>query len=268
MQAQGTVLDNVVNLHREPSTEVEMVTQAVLGTELSIQDSRDGWHYVRLPDQYQGWLKARHVRTHAPDQALYPATAQVAEIHSLLAFLYHEVDVTSRPPALQVTIGTRLELTGEAGDWVQVALPDGAMHWVHRGHVRILEAGSPQPRGSVQQIINTARRFLGLPYLWGGTTPLGIDCSGFVQLVHRLHGVSLLRDADIQYTQPGLTPVERENLQAGDLLFFGQVAITHVGLYIGTGEFIHSTMHKWPIVQISRLDEPHWTELFHGARRP
>jgi cell wall-associated NlpC family hydrolase len=130
------------------------------------------------------------------------------------------------------------------------------------------EAAATRPRASAEQVIATAKRFLGLPYLWGGTTPLGVDCSGFVQLVYRLNGVSLLRDADLQYTQPGLAPVSQEELQAGDLLFFGTSSITHVGMYIGGGEFINATTHGQPIVQISRLDEPHWTDLYQGARRP
>jgi SH3-like domain-containing protein len=268
MEAHSTVLDSVVNVYSKPSTEVDMVTQAVLGTPLSIQESREAWYDVCLPDRYRGWLEARHVKIYSQNEIHYPATAQVAEIQNLLAFLYYEPGGTVRRPALQVTIGTRLEVTGETDGWLQVVLPDGAERWVQQDDVRIVQVNSPQPRGSDEQVIATARRFLGLPYLWGGTTPLGIDCSGFVQIVYRLNGVSLLRDSAIQYTQPDLAPVEREALQAGDLLFFGQVAITHVGLYIGQGEFIHATTHGRPIVQISRLDEPHWTGLFQGARRP
>ena len=104
MQARGTLLDNVANLYSEPSTKVDMVTQAILGTRLAILESKEGWHCVRLPDQYQGWIEARHVRAYAQDETLYPATAQVAEIQNLLAFLHHEPGEHSRPPALQVTI--------------------------------------------------------------------------------------------------------------------------------------------------------------------
>jgi cell wall-associated NlpC family hydrolase len=258
----------VVNLYGSPSQEAEVVTQAILGTNLSIVESQDGWHYVRLPDQYHGWIEAHHVRVYAGDQPLYASAGQVAEIQHLLAFLYRDPDGTRCAPALQVTLGARLEVASEGEDRVQVTLPDRTVAWVRRGDVAIVEAGNPRPRGTVEQVIHTAKRFLGLPYLWGGTTPLGIDCSGFVQLVYHLNGVALLRDSHIQYTQADLTPADKADLQAGDLIFFGQTAITHVGLYMGSGEFIHATTHIRPVVQISRLDEPHWTGLYRGGRRP
>jgi len=268
MESQGIVLDNVVNLFSKPDTGVDVVTQAIVGTSLAIEQQLDGWQYVRLPDQYHGWIEARHVQEVAPDEPPYASTGQVAEIQNLLAFLHRQPGNTSLAPALQVTIGARLEVAQEREEQVQVTLPGGAALWLRRGDVAIVDAYSRRPRGTVQQVIETAKRFLGLPYMWGGTTPLGIDCSGFVQLSYRLHGVFLLRDANIQYTQPGLLPVERESLEPGDLLFFGRKAITHVGLYMEDGAFIHATTHLRPIVQISRLEEAHWTELYWGARRP
>jgi cell wall-associated NlpC family hydrolase len=268
VEPRYVVLHSVANVYGSASQDDELVTQAILGTDLGIIEGQDGWLYVRLPDQYHGWIEAHHVRAYASDQAPYASAGQVAEIQHLLAFLYHDPDNTRRAPALQVTLGTRLEVASVSEDRVQVTLPDRTVAWVRRGDVDLLEAGRPRPRGTVQQVIRTAKRFLGLPYLWGGTTPLGIDCSGFVQLVYHLNGVALLRDSHIQYTQADLAAVDKEDLQAGDLIFFGQRAITHVGLYMGHGEFIHATTHLHPIVQISRLEEAHWTGLYQGARRP
>ena len=268
MEPQGVVLNNVVNLFSQPDTGVDVVTQAIVGTSLAIEKSTDGWHYVRLPDTYHGWIEARHVRQYTPDEPPYASAGQVAEIQELLAFLHHRPDSTALAPALQVTIGARLEVAEEHEERVRVVLPDGSALWMRWNDVVISEADSPRPRGTVQQVLETAKRFLGLPYMWGGTTPLGIDCSGFVQLAYYLHGVSLLRDSSIQYTQPGLLPVERDELEAGDLVFFGRQAITHVGLVLGDGKFIHATTHLRPVVQISRLDEAHWTELYWGTRRP
>jgi cell wall-associated NlpC family hydrolase len=268
METQGVVTGNVVNLYSKPLPDVDLVTQAILGMGFAVVDSRSGWYRVRLPDQYRGWLEAGSVQIYAPGQRLYASAGPVAQIESLLAFLYHGPSVTARMPAMQVTLGARLEVTREHDGWLEVALPDGTVCWVQAGDVSVYPAPPPPVRGTAQDVIALARRFLGLPYLWGGCTPLGIDCSGFVQLLYGLNGVQLLRDADIQYTQPGLQPVGREDLEAGDLLFFGQERITHVGLYMSAGEFIHATTHGCPVVQISRLEEAHWTDRYQGARRP
>jgi gamma-D-glutamyl-L-lysine dipeptidyl-peptidase len=270
MQTKGVVIASVVNLYSEPSQAVDVVTQAILGTDLSIWASREGWYYVRMPDQYQGWIESAYVHPYVEGELPYATANQVAEVRNLFAFLYGEPSVTPHAPVLQATIGTRLEVVEEQEEWVQVALPDRALRWVQKGDVILstADAAAARPRGSAEELVATAKRFLGLPYLWGGTTPLGLDCSGFVQLIYHLNGVNLLRDADIQFTQPGLLAVEWTDLQAGDLLFFGQSSITHVGMYIGEGEFIHATTHVQPIIQISHLDDPYWTALYRGARRP
>jgi hypothetical protein len=267
MQSQGVVIDGVANLYSAPRTDVDLVTQALVGMTVSIERSGAGWYKVGTPDGYAGWIESRHVREYTEGEAPYASAGRLAEITSLLAFLYYEQRVSARAPAMQVTLSTRLEVTAEGEDWVEVALPDGSERWVQRGDVAFMEAGASRSRGSVEEVLGTAKRLLGLPYLWGGSTPLGIDCSGFVQLAYGLNGVHLLRDSRLQYTQRDLLPVERDRLEAGDLVFFGRERITHVGLYLGEGKFIHATTHLRPVVQISRLEEAHWVELYQGARR-
>jgi cell wall-associated NlpC family hydrolase len=110
---------------------------------------------------------------------------------------------------------------------------------------------------------------MGVTYTWGGTSSFGYDCSGFMQMLMRERGVIMPRDADIQAAWSGLAPVKREELKPGDLLYFGSspAKISHTGMYIGNGEFIHDTTHDHPMVQISRLDDQPWTKILVACRR-
>lgn len=265
---KGVVIGHVVNLYIQPSNSTNLVTQAIMGTEVAIRGSRDEWFLVSLPDDYQGWIEASQVHIYHSGEISYASTGQVAEIINLLAFLYFEPSVIARSPALQLPISTRLEVLEAGKDWTQVILPDLSLRWIQNGDIKIEMANTPRYKGRQQELIDTAKRFLGLPYMWGGTTPLGFDCSGFVQLVYHLNGISLLRDTDLQFDQPGLENIQEKDLQAGDLVFFGQEIITHVGMYYQNRTFIHATSYQCPIVRISNLDDPHWIPLYKGARRP
>jgi len=264
----GVVLDTVANLHSGPDTVKDVVTQAALGTSLAVEITCDGWLYVRMADDYHGWIEGRLVRLLDPDEPPYASFGRVGEVRTLMPFLYTVPDGVSRAPAGRVTLGVRMPIVEEQEDWTLVELPDRARLWMRAGDLALVDPAAPRPRRGIEAVLDTARRLLGVPYLFGGTTPLGIDCSGFVQLVYRLNGVQLLRDSRIQFTDPRLVPVGRDALQAGDLIFFGRERVTHVGLCLGAPEFIHATSWRVPAVQISSLEELHWTELFLGARRP
>ncbi|MCL1878096.1 MAG: C40 family peptidase [Defluviitaleaceae bacterium] len=116
-------------------------------------------------------------------------------------------------------------------------------------------------------IIETAFGYIGTPYLFGGTTPAGFDCSGFMVYLFAAHGISLERSSGGQARHNG-TPVTRNELALGDLVFFGSGShITHVGLYIGDGQFIHSASDRSGGVRICGMYEPHNVSGFVTARR-
>lgn len=115
-------------------------------------------------------------------------------------------------------------------------------------------------------VIATAKKYIGVPYRWAGTTPSGFDCSGFVQYVFKANGISLNRTAAAQYRHG--TYVSKNNLRAGDLVFFQntyKAGISHVGIYTGSGQFIHCSSSKG--VTISSLSSTYYVNHYYGARR-
>ena len=203
-----------------------------------------------------------------PGKTGYATSGRVVQVSSLTAKLYRETDVTVHSPVLTISFETRLEVNGEGqGDdsgWFKVRLPDDHSAWIQAGDVDL----APR-RLSIEESIALGRRFLGLTYLWGGRSSFGYDCSGFTQMLVRSRGIVMPRDADLQASWSGAVPVGRRKLRAGDLLFFGSTPyhITHTGIYIGHGRFIHDTTHGHPGVQINRLGERPWKQLLVGCRR-
>ncbi|HEY6554524.1 MAG TPA: C40 family peptidase [Vicinamibacteria bacterium] len=270
---EAVVTRTVENMYSAPNADKDVVSQAFLGQTVRILETRGAFVKVETPDRYQGWMTARALsRYPGAKSTRYAARGRVADVRSLLANVYREADVTTARPRVQAPMSARLEvLEGPIQDrWYKVRLPGGLSGFVQRGDVDVVDATSPRPLGSGEDLVATARRLLGVPYLWGGMTPLGIDCSGFVSLVYRVHGRVLLRDANLQFADPRAEVVERTDLRPGDLVFFGGAAnrITHVGLYLGDGRFINATTYETPVVREDRLDDAHWAPLYQGARRP
>lgn len=254
----------VADMYRHPSKSSDVVSQAIYGTGVATLATQDGWYEIRTADNYTGWVSADAVKalhTYAPESS----AMHVAE---LSANIYQEPDVTLHAPILRLPWEARLEVapdqTSKSGRWIHVRLVDGHNAWVQRGDV--VADSTPL---SINQMISLAHRFLGITYTWGGVSSFGFDCSGFTQMLERQRGIEMPRDADLQAVWSGAVPVKRADLRPGDLLFFGSspAKITHTGMYIGSGEFIHDTTHDHPGVQISRLDDLPWTRLLVAARR-
>jgi len=258
----------VANMYVEPSEQKEMVSQALYGSVVKLLVTRGEWSKIQTPDdQYKGWTPSRYLRLVQSGPG-YATSGKVVQVESLFANLYREADVRQRKPLITIPFDSRLEVTAEGtgsdAGWLQVRLPDQRRAWVQVGDV----VSDPQPL-SIPESIELAKRFLGLPYLWGGRSSFGFDCSGFTQMLLRRRGIQLPRDANRQAAWSGLIAVNRTDLQAGDLVFFGLAArkIEHTGMYIGDGQFIHDATEGHPGVQISRLDDEPWTRLLIACRR-
>jgi cell wall-associated NlpC family hydrolase len=267
---QAVVITTAENMYSAPSADKDVVSQALLGQVVGVLESRDGFARVQTPDGYSGWVASRSVFEYLDPRApRYAARGLLAEVTGLMANLYRDPDVTTARPKAQAPMGARLEVVKAAVDpakrWILIRVPSGETAYVQSGDVRMVEAGAPRARGSEADLVATARRFLGVPYLWGGMSAHGLDCSGLTSQVYALNGVALRRDAHMQFEDG--RPVERADLRPGDLVFFGEKKITHVGLYAGDGRFINATTHTRPDVHEESLDDPYWVKLYRGARR-
>jgi cell wall-associated NlpC family hydrolase len=270
---EAVVVVAVENMCSAPDEDTDVVSQATLGQVVTILATKDAFARVETPDRYTGWLRRASLEDRVDASApRYASSGPLVEVTSLMANVYREPDVTTARPKIQAPLATRLEVAGSdpSERWIAVHLPAGDTGYIQAGDVKALDAAAPRPRGDGTALAATARRFLGVPYLWGGMTAHGVDCSGFVSRVYHANGIEIPRDADLQFDDPGALPVERDHLQAGDLVFFGRDAkhITHVGLYLADGHFISATTYQVPVVREDRLDDPHWSAIYQGARRP
>ena len=198
-------------MYSGPDTSKDVVSQALLGQVVGIVEEKDGFVRIETPDRYRGWVPVAALFPY-PDPAAprYARRGPVADVTALMANLYRDPSVTRARPKARAPLGTRLEVnasavlpTGaDAGRWIAVRLPNGEGAYVQRGDVRIGDAAAARVPGSGSDLVATARRFLGVPYLWGGMSFHGVDCSGLVSRVYAVNGIDLLRDADIQFTDP------------------------------------------------------------------
>ncbi len=265
----------VANMYAGPSDKTPVVSQAIYGSNVTLLVSRGEWSRIQTADRYKGWVPSRHIRIVLSGDG-YATSGPTVRVESLFANIYAEPDITKHKPVITVPFETKLEVAAADTDakpsknqsvpegWVHVGLPGRTNAWIQAGDV-----SSDSKTLSIPESIELAKRFLGFPYLWGGTSSFGFDCSGFTQMLMRERGVVMPRDADKQAAWNGVVAVDRKELQAGDLLFFGSSVkdITHTGYYIGDGQFIHDTTNGHPVVQISKLEDDPWTRLLVACRR-
>jgi gamma-D-glutamyl-L-lysine dipeptidyl-peptidase len=265
--ADYVVIRPVVNMYSKPTQSSDVVSQVIYATNVTRLKSKWHWINAKTADEYTGWIHASDLRKLHGEP--YAGTGDVVRVSQLSANLYHEPNVTKHAPLLTIPWESRLEVlpekVGDGDRWLKVRLPDDQQAFVQKGDV-----SSDFAPLTVDQMIAVAKKFIGVTYTWGGSSDFGFDCSGFTQMLLRQRGIVMPRDADLQAAWNGAAPVDRQDLQPGDLLFFGDRPdhITHTGLYIGNGQFIHDTTHDHPGVQISVLDDQPWTKLLVAARRP
>jgi len=244
----GVINRSVANIRVEPSARSEMATQAVLGTPIKVfkREGR-GDYYVQTPDGYLGWIEG------SAFTAMTPARFndwRKAEKIVYLADAGYVYEKPSKKSAIvsDITAKSFLFEGLRVGDFTNVMFPDGRRGYVETANCKNFYEWLGNVKPTTSSVMELAHSYMGRPYLWGGTSTKMMDCSGFVRTVMFLNGIYLPRDAS-QQVFVGKTVAEGkeeiDKLKAGDLLFFGNYRedgserITHVGIYIGDGKFIH-----------------------------
>jgi len=260
----------VQDLFVRPDETSSVDDQVILGDRVELLEDAAGFAKVRTAAGEVAWIPERALRRAFPAAA---AGAKIACVISNFAHVYSSPSFTRSRPLLSVPVGARMIfLEGEEKDgfeWVRVALPDGRIGFVARPDVALSSFEETPPLRSPSEWLAFGKRFLGTPYTWGGTTPLGFDCSGLMTRIFSEHGVTLKRNSYKQaFQDQQLVPVKFEELQPGDLLFFGtEDKIDHEAMWIGDGTVLQSTRHNVPGVQITPFDSPFLKPFFRYVRR-
>jgi len=249
---------SVANLRSNPGHSSELATQATLGTIVKVYKKEDNWYYVQTPDNYLAWVDNGGVEL-ADDQKAENWNRDEKMIYTRTyghAYLGPGEDAQI---VSDLTAGNLLTIVKYEYENYIVRFPDGRNAYVRRNEAEPYNEWLQNLNATNETLVATAQELMGVPYLWGGTSTKGVDCSGFTKTVYFLNGMVIPRDASQQvHTGKSIDSTRNfENLQKGDLLFFGRKAtdstaekVVHVGMWIGENEFIHSSGK----VRVSSMD--------------
>ncbi len=245
----GIVDLSVANLRTQPKNQAEMASQALLGTPIKVLKQKKGWYLIQTPDKYISWVEDDGFYRVDHDSLVSWNNSDKIIFTKDFSFTYSKPDENSAR-VTDIVIGDILIYSGKESGFYKVTYPDGKTAFIKSGDCKPFKEWLGEVNPTAENILKTAESFMGIPYLWGGTSVKGMDCSGFTKTVFFLNGIILPRDASQQVNigEPINTKDKLENLEPGDLLFFGEKGntltkqkITHVAIYIGDGDYINAS---------------------------
>jgi len=241
-QSFGIVNLSACNIRSAPKHSAELATQELLGTILTILSKSGEWYLVQTPNKYIGWLDHGGFIRVTDTQLKNFRSQEKVQFNQPVGWVYAKADMSSEVVSDIVAGSQVVDLKNTIGLFSEIELPDGRRGFIQSANTISItdEIG--------ESIIYTAQKFMGVPYLWGGTSSKGFDCSGYTKTMYALNGYLLPRDASQQVNAGELINTDKswKNLIPGDLLFFGSYRddgserITHVAIYMGDGKIIHA----------------------------
>ena len=258
-KAKGVIKISVANLRSNHAHSAELATQATLGTPVKVLKKYENWYLIQTPDKYLSWVDSGGIHFMDENEADVWRSSEKIIYTSTFGHVYAEKDRNSQIVS-DIVAGGVLEKLDEKDGFFNVKFPDGRTGYIDEGESNKYNDWLAQLDTDSASLVSTSKTLMGVPYLWGGTSTKGVDCSGFTKTIYFLNGMVIPRDAS-QQVQTGKaidSTKSFENLIEGDLLFFGRKAtdstkekVVHVGMWMGNNEFIHSSGR----VQVSSVDK-------------
>ncbi len=238
----GLATLSVSNMRARPDDASELVSQVLMGTPLKVSDKNNKWYRVETPENYFGWIDGSGLQLFT-NEGMEAWRKSDRYLYKLISGYAYEAPSLKSKIISDLILGDLFEVESAAKGFYKIVTPDGRSGYVRKADCTSFDEWSSM-KPNIQLLLASACQMMGSPYLWGGASSKAADCSGFVKLVYYSQGIILARDASQQarYGEP-VDFSDINNLQPGDLLFFGSSPerISHVGLYLGKGDFIHSS---------------------------
>lgn len=255
-QTYAIPINSVVNGKAKASHESELTTQILLGFPLKVLQKQNEWSYCQTLDGFKAWFQNLQLQLISKTEYDEYLSKQKIIITKLWGNVFSHASDSSAIVS-DFVLGDIFETDKQDNGFFHILFLDGREGYIRCIDANFFDSWLKNLTFSHYSIIQSAHQFMGLPYLWGGSSSKSLDCSGYVQLLYLINGFIFPRDAIKQMAIGKEIPIKSDysNLLPGDLLFFGvtknqQERIYHVGMYLGNLEFIHAS----GMVKISSLD--------------